>query len=300
MKRCSKLQAPSTKLQRMAKLQVSSFKLQRNTNPQAPKPARATPGRRSGPSACSLLRIGSSSFLEVWGLRLEAFAATVLLSVQVCSLKAAEAVESDVCIYGGTAGGVAAAVQATRMGKRAVIAEFGQHLGGMTSGGLGATDIGNKAAIGGIAREFYHRVARHYARDDAWQFEKREDYFEKRATRATLDDLKSPGGTMWTFEPHVAENILLQWVKEAKVPVHFEQRLASVKKTGARITEIAMRNGKVYRARMFIDATYEGDLMVKVGVSYTVGREANAIYNETINGVRAETPKHQFLVPVDP
>jgi len=215
-------------------------------------------------------------------------------------LRAAEVIEADLCIYGGTAGGVAAAVQASRMGKTAVIAEFGKHLGGMTSGGLGATDIGNKAAIGGIAREFYHRVAQHYARDDAWQFEKREAYFEKRATRATLGDLKSPDGTMWTFEPHVAEEILFAMIKERNVPVHFEQRLASVKKRGARITEIAMENGRVYRAKMFIDASYEGDLLMKSGVRCTVGREANVKFKETINGVRAETPKHQFLVPVDP
>jgi hypothetical protein len=215
-------------------------------------------------------------------------------------LSAAEIIEADICVYGGTAGGVAAAVQAARMGKRAVIAEFGQHLGGMTSGGLGATDIGNKAAIGGVAREFYHRVALHYARDEAWPLERREDYFAKRATRATLADLKSPDGTMWTFEPHVAEEILLAMIKERNVPAHFGQRLASVKKRGARITEIAMENGKVYRAKMFIDATYEGDLMMQAGVSHTVGREANARYDETINGVRAETPKHQFLVPVDP
>ena len=105
---------------------------------------------------------------------------------------------------------------------------------------------------------------------------------------------------MWTFEPHVAEDIFFQMVNEAKVAVYFQQRLASVKKEGGRITEIAMENGKVYRAKMFIDATYEGDLMAKAGVSYTVGREGNAKYNETLNGVRAETPKHQFTVPVDP
>src|SRR2546426_6870969 len=93
---------------------------------------------------------------------------------------ATETIQADICIYGGTAAGVAAAVQATRMGKKAVIAEFGSHVGGMTSGGLGATDIGNKGAIGGIAREFYQRVAQHYSRDEAWRFEKREDYFKAR------------------------------------------------------------------------------------------------------------------------
>jgi hypothetical protein len=212
----------------------------------------------------------------------------------------AEVIEADICIYGGTAGGVAAAVQAARLGKRAVIAECGRHLGGLTSGGLGATDIGNQAAIGGLAREFYQRIARHYARDEAWQYERREDYFRALGGRSTAADLSSPGATLWTFEPHVAEDIFFQMVNEAKVAVYFQQRLAGVNKSGARLTGLVMENGKVYRARMFIDASYEGDLMAKAGVSCTVGREANAQYHETLNGVRAETPKHQFLVPVDP
>jgi hypothetical protein len=216
------------------------------------------------------------------------------------SLDAAEVIEADVCIYGGTAGGVAAAVQAGRMGKTAVIAESGNHLGGLTSGGLGATDIGNKAAIGGIAREFYHRIALHYANSNAWRFEQCAEYFGQRGGRSTADELSDPEATMWTFEPHVAEDILFQMVNDAKVAIYLQQRLASVKKQGGRITEIAMENGKVYRAAMFIDATYEGDLMARAGVSYTVGREANAKYNETLNGIRAETPKHQFTAPVDP
>ena len=215
-------------------------------------------------------------------------------------LRAAEVIEADLCIYGGTASGVAAAVQAARMGKTAVIAEFGNHLGGLTSGGLGATDIGNKAAIGGLAREFYHRIALHYANSNAWQFEKRDNNFAQRGGRSTYSELSSPDATMWTFEPHVADDIFFQMVNEAKVGVYFQQRLASVKKEVGRIAEIVMENGKVYRAAMFVDATYEGDLLAKAGVSYTVGREGNAKYNETLNGVRAETPKHQFTVAVDP
>jgi len=216
------------------------------------------------------------------------------------SLRAAEVIEADLCIYGATAGGVAAALQATRMGKTAVIAEFGKHVGGVTTGGLGATDIGNKAAIGGLAREFYHRIAQHYANSNAWRFEQREEFFAQRGGRSTVSDLNSPDATMWTFEPHVAEDIFFQMLNEARVAVYFQQRLASVKQEGGRITEIAMENGKVYRARMFIDATYEGDLMAKAGVSYTVGREGNAKYNETLDGIRATTPKHQFTVAVDP
>ncbi|HYV28250.1 MAG TPA: FAD-dependent oxidoreductase, partial [Candidatus Eisenbacteria bacterium] len=213
---------------------------------------------------------------------------------------AAEIIQSDICIYGGTVAGVAAAVQASRMGKPAVIAESGDHLGGMSSGGLGATDIGNKAAIGGIAREFYHKVAQHYATDAAWRFESREDYFKHRASRSSLAELSLPDATMWTFEPHVAEDIFFQMVNEARTPVYFQQRLSGVKKDGNRITEITIENGKVFRAKMFIDATYEGDLMAKAGVRYTVGREANSEYKETLNGIREKTPKHQFGVPVDP
>src|SRR5690242_11029589 len=196
-------------------------------------------------------------------------------AISTCANQRAEVVDSDICIYGGTAGGVAAAVQATRMGKSAVVAEFGRHLGGMTSGGLGATDIGNKAAIGGIAREFYHRVAQHYSRDEAWKFEKREDYFRERGGQSTIAELNSPQATMWTFEPHVAENILFQMLNEAQVPIYFEQQLAAVKKEGARIVEITMQNGKIYRASMYIDASYEGDLMAKARVTYTCGRESN-------------------------
>ncbi len=234
-----------------------------------------------------------------WAILAGHLLATLCLAI-LPSHNATEVIEADLCIYGGTAGGVAAGVQAARMGKTAVIAEFGNHLGGLTSGGLGATDIGNKAAIGGMAREFYHRIALHYANSNAWRFEQCEEYFAHRAGRSTANELSGPDATMWTFEPHVAEDILFQMVNEAKVAVYFQQRLASVKKQGGRIAEIAMENGKVYRAAMFVDATYEGDLMAKTGVGYTVGREANSKYNETINGIRAETPKHQFTAPVDP
>ena len=226
------------------------------------------------------------------------------LALSICVLLGgnpvrAEVIEADVCIYGGTAAGVAAGVQTARMGKKAVIVEFGRHLGGMTSGGLGATDIGNKAAIGGIAREFYHRVALHYANESAWRFERKQDYFGARSSRSTLADLTRTDATMWTFEPHVAEDILFAMLNEAKVPIFFEQRLAAVRKEAGKLVEVVMENGKMFRARMFIDTTYEGDLMAKAGVRYAVGREANSEYGETLNGIRGETPKHQFIVSVD-
>lgn len=184
---------------------------------------------------------------------------------------AAKTVSCDVCIYGGTSAGVIAAVQAAKLGKTVVIIEPGKHVGGLSAGGLGWTDIGNKAAIGGMAREFYRRLGQHYGKPEAW-----------------------------TFEPSVAEREFNRLLTEAKVPVYFQQRLATVNKTGTRIGEMTMQTGDVFRAKMFIDATYEGDLMAKAGVAYMVGREANAVYGETLNGIRGTTPKHQFTVPVDP
>jgi hypothetical protein len=186
-------------------------------------------------------------------------------------LVAADVLNTDILVYGGTAGGVAAAVQAARAGKKVILLEPGMHLGGMTSGGLGQTDIGNKAAIGGISREFYQRLGKHYGKAE-----------------------------MWTFEPHVAEDIFFQMINESSVTLYLSQRLASVLKKGARIEEIEMESGRIFRANIFIDATYEGDLMARAGVKYAVGREANSTYNETLNGNRAVTPKHQFVVPVDP
>jgi len=203
----------------------------------------------------------------------------------------------DVVVYGGTSGGVAAAVQVARMGKSVVLIEPGKHLGGLSSGGLGATDIGNKQAIGGIAREFYGRVRKHYARPEAWTCENLDQY--RARSRFHIDDQ-----TMWGFEPHVAEAIFEAMLGEANVPVIRGERLdlgAGVEKQGARIAAMRMESGRRFAAKMFIDATYEGDLMAKAGVSYTVGRESNAQYGETLNGNQvARSVHHQFIKAVDP
>ncbi len=202
----------------------------------------------------------------------------------------------DIVIYGGTAGGVAAAVQGARMGKSVVLIEPGRHIGGLTSGGLGATDIGNKGAIGGVSREFYRRLGDYYADARNWKFQTRESYQSGRQ--------QSREREMWTFEPHVAEKILREMLAEAQVAVVFQKRLklgGGVHRSGGRLTAIESEDGTVYSGKMFIDATYEGDLMAKAGVSYTVGREANAKYGETLNGVQTtHATKHQFMKPVDP
>ncbi len=194
-----------------------------------------------------------------------------LLAGGPAPLRAAEVIESDLCVFGGTAAGVVAAVQAAREGRKVVLTEFGGHLGGMTAGGLSQTDIGNKGAIGGIALEFYQRMGRHYDTNEVWK-----------------------------LEPGVAEAVFKDMIAGAGVPVYFQRRLASVKSTQARLTEIQMEDGSLFRAKMFIDASYEGDLMAAAGVSFFVGREANAAFDETLDGIRALTPKHQFTAAVDP
>lgn len=227
--------------------------------------------------------------------------ALLLLCLTAFSLHSAEIIQSDICVFGGTSGGIAAAVQASRMGKSVVIVNPTKYLGGLTTGGLGATDIGNKAAVGGISREFYHAIAQHYTKADSWNLEKADEYFSRnKRGQAGASSLEGPEATMWTFEPHVAEDVYFQMLRDANVPVYFNQQLATVKKSGLRITEIQSANGTTFRAKIFIDGTYEGDLLAKAGCSYHVGREANATYNETLNGVRAETPSHQFTVAVDP
>lgn len=229
-----------------------------------------------------------------------------LTSISLClalsmAVAAAAVVETDVCVFGGMSGGIAAAIQAARMGKSVALVEPGKYLGGLTTGGLGATDIGNKAAIGGLSREFYHRIAQHYAKDDAWKWETRADYFAKRGSgQSKASDLSSADATMWTFEPSMAERVYADMLREANVSAQLDQRLVSVRKNGRSIAEFTTEDGTIFRAKMFIDATYEGDLLAKAGVSYHVGRESNATYGETLNGIRANTPHHQFTVAVEP
>ncbi len=221
------------------------------------------------------------------------FALLLLLGVPV---RGVAETEHDIVIYGGSSGGVAAAVQAVRMGKTVIIIEPTHFLGGLTTGGLGATDIGNKAAIGGISREFYQAVRKHYEDEANWKQEKRSE-FKGRGHEPNED-------AGWTFEPHVALAIMNRFVSDNKIPVVYGERLDlknGVKKTGTRITEIVMESGKSYKGKMFIDATYEGDLMAKAGVSYHVGREANKTYGETLNGIQVRNAtKHQFIKKVDP
>ena len=190
---------------------------------------------------------------------------------------------AEVVVYGGTAGGVVAAVAAAREGTSVILVEPGRHVGGMVSGGLGATDTGKRGAIGGYSREFFGRVREYYVKKYG-------------ADSAQVKDC-SDG---FRFEPHVAELIFREMLREAKVTVVFEQRLAQVKKTGPRIDSFTTQKGDAFAGLVFIDATYEGDLMAKAGVKYTVGREGREQYNESIAGVQARSPAHQWSVAVSP
>lgn len=207
---------------------------------------------------------------------------------------------TDVIVYGGTSAGIVAAVQVARMRKSVKLLVANEHLGGLTAGALGATDIGNKDVIGGISREFYRRVAQHYAQDKNWLHETREEFFATRSKRTKLSEVMKPDGAMWTFEPHVASRIFRDLLREAGVTVVMNQQVAKVFQQNRQITAIETTSGKQYTGKMFIDASYEGDLMARAGVRYTVGREANAQYGETLNGVRAKTPKNQIYNDVDP
>lgn len=207
----------------------------------------------------------------------------------------AETVDADVVIYGGASAAVSAAVQVRRMGKTAVIVMPDRHLGGLTVSGLGRTDSGDKRVIGGIAREFYHRIWLYYQDDEAWKWEPKP---------AEFSGMDNQTQTMWKFEPSAAEKVMDGFVAEYGIPVYRGERLdreKGVVKDGAAIKSIATLSGRVFTGRVFLDATYEGDLFAAAGVSYTVGRESNARYGETLNGIQtANAVYHQFAGPVDP
>lgn len=211
----------------------------------------------------------------------------------------------DVVVYGGSSAGFTAAIQVAKLGKTVALLEPSLHVGGMNVEGLGGTDIDNHAefqnsvAVGGLALEFYRRIARHYNRLDT-------------LNEAIRMRLKRP--ELWRFEPHVAEKVIKDWLAESNVDVFLNTRLtedstavtwsgstrSGVTRSGSNIREIRTTNGECFTASVFIDATVEGDLMASAGISYVVGRESNQTYGERFNGIRENTTHAQFLVDVDP
>ncbi len=210
--------------------------------------------------------------------------------------------KADIIIYGGTSAAVTAAVQAKRMGKSVIIVSPDKHLGGLTSSGLGFTDTGNKEVIGGLAREFYQALYNHYMQPEAWNWQKQSEYGNKGQGNPALD---GENRTMWIFEPHAAEAAFEKMIADNKIPVYRDEwinRDSGIVKNNRNIVSFVTLSGNVYEGKMFIDATYEGDLMATAGVNFVVGREAMSVYNEKWNGVQTGVfhHGHYFKDKVDP
>ncbi len=218
---------------------------------------------------------------------------------------------ADVIVYGGTSAGVSAAIQSSRMGKSVILIEPSNRIGGLTTGGLGQTDIGNKQAIGGISREFYENVRKYYEDPEHWKWQKKSDYSDGGQTRTGTEE-----ASMWTFEPSAALAIFEQMIAQENIVMIYNERLnreTGVIVDNGEIKSLTMESGKIFNGTIFIDATYEGDLMAATGVSYTIGRESNSEYGETLNGVQLDktnrslnglisqnASKHNLIPGVDP
>ncbi len=197
--------------------------------------------------------------------------------LMLAALGFARAENYDVVVYGATAGGVTSAIAAGRQGLKTVLLEPGRHVGGMATGGLSRTDVGRREVIGGLALEFYYRVGIRYE----------------------VQRFNNP--VAWFYEPKVGEGVMVEMLRQAGVTLLYGHRLkesGGVSKEGAAIRRVAMENGETFDGRIFIDASYEGDLMAQAKVRYTWGREAMDQYGESLAGVRDRTPKHQFSVEV--
>lgn len=202
----------------------------------------------------------------------------------------------DVVIYGATSAGISAAVETARTGKNLIIINSNNHIGGLTTGGLGATDIGNKQVIGGFSREFYQNIKKYYDKPENWRWQNPLDYRQNRNI--------SGEDAMWTFEPSAAQKIFNEFIDEYQIPILINERLDfgnGVIKENNKIVTLKMESGCEIKGKMFIDASYEGDLMAVAGVSYTFGREDNSVYGETLNGVQKKMGiYHQFPDGIDP
>ncbi len=224
----------------------------------------------------------------------------LVLCASTLALASAAPVSHDVVVYGGTSGGVIAATQVAKSGKSVVLISPTVHLGGLTTSGLGWTDLGADSILGGLSKEFYHRAYLHYHQGDAWNWQKQESFSNKAQGFPAFNTTTKIASV---FEPKVAEAIFKQFLKEQNVPV-ITGRLdlkAGVVMNGGKISHLRLEDGREFSGKMFIDASYEGDLLPGAGVSFTVGREANATYKESYNGIQAARAlKNQLPDKVDP
>lgn len=258
--------------------------------------------RRS--SAIQIQRQADRSF----GRRMVCFAlgiATVVgLTVSSASNASAENYKADVVIYGGTCAAVTAAVKVKQGGHSVLIVCPDKHLGGLSSGGLGWTDTGKKEVIGGLSREFYHRVYQKYQKAGNWNWQTKESYGNKGQGNAAID---GENRTQWIFEPHIAEEVFEDMVRDFEIPVYRDQwldRKSGVTKTGTKIKSIKMLSGDVFSGQIFLDVTYEGDLMAAADIPYHVGRESQDAYGENWAGVQTDINHHRHhfavLPPISP
>lgn len=214
-----------------------------------------------------------------------------------------DTLRADVVVYGGTSGGVAAAVQVARMGREVLLVSPDAELGGMTTAGLGFTDVGRREVVGGLARELYRRLGAHYRADSAWRQQQRSD-FEFRVQHGAHGEGLADDGAVWVFEPSAAQQVIDALVAEARVRVvhaHMDRRAGGTRVDDRRIRRFTLTDGRRVEGRVFVDATYEGDLLAAAGVSYMVGREPNERFGESLSGVQhARATKHQFPDGIDP
>jgi hypothetical protein len=210
--------------------------------------------------------------------------------------------KADIIIYGGTSAAVIAAVQAANMGKSVIIVSPDKHIGGLSSSGLGFTDTGNKEVIGGLSRKFYQLIYDHYNNPESWNWQKKSDYGNKGQGNLAIDGEKR---TMWIFEPHAAEEAFEKMISGSKIKVLRDEwldRETGVTRENGSIISIKTLSGKKISGKIFIDATYEGDIMAAAGVKFTVGREPDSMYNEKWNGIQAGVfhHRHYFMEKIDP
>jgi len=237
------------------------------------------------------------------------FAFVILLFGCNSPQKPASNFDVDVIIYGGTSAAIIAAVEVIQSGKTVIMVSPDKHLGGLTSGGLGYTDTGNKSVIGGLSREFYHRVWKHYNKPAAWNWQKQSEYGNKGQGTVAMD---GENRTMWIFEPHVAEKVFEDFATENQIEIYRDEwldRENGIEKSDGKILSFKTLSGKTFKGKVFIDATYEGDLMAAAEINYHVGRESKDTYNEEWNGVQTGVLHHQhwfwenispYKIPGDP
>ena len=225
---------------------------------------------------------------------------TILLSLALSLPLCASEKPHDIVVYGGTSGGIIAAIQAAKSERSVVLVSPTSYLGGLTTSALGWTDLGSDAILGGLSRDFYTRIYHHYQKAEAWNWEERSKFANKGQGPPALNPKTQLASV---FEPSVATSVFNDMLKEHGVTV-VTARLDlknGVVMDGKRIQKIRTEDGREFAGKMFIDASYEGDLLPGAGVSFTVGRESNATYNETISGIQAKrSVKNQLPDGIDP